>query len=115
MPKSKKASRNIVVGDVKYRWRAAGHDEQGISLTVWPEDLPGPILRCWMQYNQISVPNGKRTTLLTRQVLFTNRLVRQVIELAIRGFSYDPHTKGKPLDIGYIDKKIDLSTALRAD
>ena len=45
MAKSQKGARNIVVDDVRYRWRATGNDDW-ISLVVWPDDLPGPPIAC---------------------------------------------------------------------
>lgn len=113
MAKSKKNARNIVVADVKYRWRATGNDGW-ISLVVWPDDLPGPMIASSFDYDQTETPLGNGRTALSRQIVITNRLVRQVIEYALRKFHYDPHTKGKQLNLRRVDKAIDLSRALRS-
>lgn len=113
MAKSKKEARNIVVQDVKYRWRATGNDGW-ISLVVWPDDLPGPTIACSLDYHHTSTPMGNGVTALTQQIVVTNRIVRQVIEYAVREFDYDPHTKGKQVNHRHVDKAIDLSNAVRS-
>jgi hypothetical protein len=113
MAKSKKGARNIVVNDVKYRWRAIGNDGW-ISLVVWPDDLPGATISCSLGYHQTATPIGNGVTALTEQIVITNRIVRQVIEYAVREFDYDPHTKRKQINLRHVDKAIDLSGAVRS-
>lgn len=113
MARSKKAARNIVVNDVKYRWRATGNDGW-ISLTIWPDALPGPVISSGLGYHQIAVPRGDGAYSLTQQIIITNRIVRQVIELAIEEHRYDPRTAGQQLNLWGIDDAIDLSIAIRA-
>lgn len=113
MAKSKKDARNIVVHDVKYRWRATGNDGW-ISLVIWPDDLPGPPIACSLGYDQTSVPMANGAVALTRQIVITNRIVRRVIDHAIRDHEYDPRTKGKQLDLRHVDRAVDLSDAVRA-
>lgn len=113
MAKSKKNARNIVVDDVKYRWRATGNDG-GISLVVWPEDLPGAPIASSLGYHQTATPMGNGVTALTHQIVITNRIVRQVIEYAIREFHYDPHTKGKQVNLRHVDEAINLARAIRS-
>lgn len=57
---------------------------------------------------------GNGGTALTHQIVVTNRIVRQVIEYAVREFGYDPHTKGKQVNLRDVDKAIDLSNAVRS-
>jgi hypothetical protein len=113
MAKSKKAARNIVVHDVKYRWRATGNDGW-ISLVVWPDDLPGPPIACSLDYFQTRVPTGDGAFLLTQQIVVTNRIVRRVIDYALRELDYDPRVKGKQVTIRHVDNLIDLSGAIRS-
>ena len=51
---------------------------------------------------------------LTGQIVITNRIVRRVIELAVREHDYDPRTKGKQINLRHVDKAIDISGAVRA-
>jgi hypothetical protein len=111
--KSKKGARHIVVGDVKYRWRANGNDGY-IVLVIWPDDLPGPAIACSLDYPQIFVPLGEGRYAVTPPMVITNRIVRRVIEYAVRDRAYDPRNKGKQLDLGIADALIDLSDAIRA-
>jgi hypothetical protein len=111
--KARKDARNIVVDDVRYRWRATGNDGW-ISLTVWPRDLPGPPIACSFSYDQTSVLLGNGASALLHQIVITNRIVRRVIEHATRVFAYDAHTKGKQLTLRKVDKAIDMSDAPRS-
>lgn len=113
MAKTKKDARNIVVNDVKYRWRATGNDG-GIGLVVWPEDLPGPPIACSIDYDHTLVPISSTVTALTRQLVVTNRIVRRVIEYAVQVHAYDPRTKGKQLNLRDVDQVIDVSDAVRS-
>lgn len=113
MAKSKKGARNIVVGDVGYRWRASGNDGY-ISLVVWPADLPGPAILCMFDYDhRVRASVGPQTT-LGEQIVITARIVRRVIEHAVRAHGYDPRAKGPELDLLRVDTLIDVSDALRA-
>lgn len=113
MAKSKKGARNIVVHDVKYRWRATGNDGW-ISLVVWPVDLPGPTIACSLDYHQTLTSMGSGVTAVSQQIVVTNRIVRQVIEYAVREFGYDPHTKGKQVNLRDADQVNDLSDVVRS-
>ncbi len=113
MAKSTKGARNIVVGGVKYHWRATGNDG-GISVTVWPQVLPGPLITCGFGYDQTAVPTGGGCYSLTNQVVITNRIVQRVIEYAVAEQGYDPHTKAKQLNLGVMEGKIEMADAVRA-
>jgi hypothetical protein len=113
MAKAMKRARHIVVNDVTYHWRATGNDGW-ISLCVWPGDLPGPTIACKLDYHQTPIPMENGRTALTGQVVITNCIVRQVIEYAVRSFAYDPHTKGKQLNLWRVDNEIDFSGAVRS-
>lgn len=113
MAKSKKGSRNIVVGDVAYRWRAIGNDGW-ISLTIWPSDLPGPTIACTLGYHQTAVPIGNGAFALTEQIVITSGIVRRVIEHAVEERGYDPRSAGKQIDLRRVDEVIDLSGAVRS-
>ncbi len=114
MAKSKKGARNIVVGDVKYRWRATGNDGW-ISLTIWPAELPGPTIAGTLGYHQTAVPIGNGAFKLTEQIVITSRIVRRVIEYAVRDRGYDPRREGKQIDLRRVDEVIDRSGAVRSD
>jgi hypothetical protein len=111
--KSKKGARNIVVRDVRYRWRATGNDGY-ISLTIWPDARLGPAIVSSLGYHQKPIPLRNGAFALTQQVVITNRLVRQAIELALEEHAYDPSTPGTELNLRTIDQLIDLTIALRA-
>lgn len=113
MAKAKTGARNIVVNEVKYRWRATGNDNF-ISLVVWPEALPGPTIVCVFDYDQTLVPRTDGGSSLTRQVVLTNRIVRRVIEHALQRFAYDAQRKGEQLDLGHMSTVLDLSDARRS-
>ncbi len=99
MAKSSKGARNIVVGGVSYHWRATGNDGW-ISLVVWPTELPGATIACAFDYDHTLVPRGGGSYAATRQVVVTSRIVQRVIEYAVAGRGYDPHTKAKQLNLG---------------
>jgi hypothetical protein len=113
MAKAKTGARNIVVNDVKYRWRASGNDGF-IQLVVWPETLPGAAILSIFDYDQTLVPNGNGRFSSTRQVVITNRIVRRVVEYALQRFSYDPQLKAGELKLGPLSAVLDLSDALRS-
>jgi hypothetical protein len=113
MAKAHKAARNIVVKDVAYRWRATGNDGW-IALTVWPTALPGPAIHCTFDYDHTFVPKRAGVTSTTRQIVITARIVRRVIEYAIRTHRYDASAKGPELDLKKVDEVIDRSDALRS-
>ncbi|WP_394827986.1 hypothetical protein [Pendulispora albinea] len=113
MAKSTKGARNIVVHDVKYRWRATGNDGW-ISLVVWPDGPAGPTITCSLGYHHTKTPMGNGVTALTEQIVITNRIVRRVIEYAVRQFDYDPRREGEQLDLRHVDHAIDLSDAIRS-
>lgn len=114
MAKAAKTARNITVGAVRFRWRATGNDGW-ISLTIWPRELPGPVIACSLDYHHTPEPLANGVLALTRQVIVTNRLVRGVIELAISQFGYDAAKKGKQLNLPRVDELLDMSKALRAE
>jgi hypothetical protein len=111
---ARKGQRNIVVGDVAYRWSATGGDD-GISLVVWPRDHAGHRITATFDYDQrrrpvAGVPGAFS---LHEQIVITPRIVRRVIELAIaRG--YDPGAaEGGQLDLGPADALVDLTDVIR--
>lgn len=108
---SSKTARNIVVNGIHYRWRATGNDGW-ITLVIWPHDLAGRRIHCTFGYDQTETPLGGGVTSLTRQLVVTNRLVRRVLLHAI-GIGYDPQTKAPQLDLGRVDKPIDIADAER--
>ncbi len=113
MAKAKTGARNIVVNDVKYRWRASGNDGY-IQLVVWPEALLGGALLSTFDYDHTLVPDGTGRFAATRQLVITNRIVRRVVEYAIQQFAYDPRLKAGELDLGTLSVVLDLSDALRS-
>jgi hypothetical protein len=113
MAKSTKNARHIVVNDVAYLWRATGNDGW-IPLVVWPDSLPGPPIACTFGYDQTGVPMANGSTILTKQIVITNKIVLCVVEYAIREFGYDARTQGKQLALRGVDKAIDMSNVLRS-
>ena len=118
MAVSKKKSHRIEVDGVEYRWRATGNDGW-ISLTVWPDGRDGPPITGNFKYHETWVENGRTDhgpcySSLGDQIVITNRLVRRVIELATRDYSYDPDTNGKQLNLRNLDEKVRIDDAVRA-
>src|SRR4051794_24789872 len=95
---STKAARNIVVNGLRYRWRATGNDGW-ISLVISPQGLPGARIPCTFDYHQTGVPGGGGRITLTRQLVITNRIVRRVVEYALRA-GYDPREEATQLNLG---------------
>jgi hypothetical protein len=98
--RSNKGARRIVVDEVTFRWRAAEKDG-GISLTVWPADLPGPTIVCSWTADDLATPCGPVAAIIT------NRIVRRVIELAVAS-RYDAHHEGPTLTLDRVGEPIDL-------
>ena len=114
MAKSTKNSRNIVVNDVAYRWRATGNDG-GMSLTIWPADLPGATISCGFDYGQERVPVGPGHWRLENQIVVTARIVRRVIEYAIATHGYDAARPASQLNLWDLDGAIEMSDVLRSN
>lgn len=112
MAKATKGARHSVVGNVKYRWRATGNDGY-IVLTVWPAELEGPAIVGLFDYGHELVPMGDGRVHGKHQIVITARIVRRVLEYAVR-LGYDAAVRGKQLDLGRLDARIDLSDALRS-
>ena len=111
MAVSSRTARNIVVNGIHYRWRATGNDGW-ITLVIWPHELAGRRIHCTFGFDQTEVPMGGGVTSLTQQIVITNRLVRRVLLHAISE-GYDPQTNGPQLNLGRVDKLIDIADAER--
>jgi hypothetical protein len=112
MPKSTKAARHISVFGVKYMWRAKGGDGW-ISVTVWPDGLAGPTMACTFDYEQ-TVIDVRGCQTLRHQLVVTNRIVRRIIEYAVRERGYSPHTKSTQLNLGRLSGVVDTGDAVRS-
>jgi hypothetical protein len=112
MARARRGARNLVLHGTAYRWRATG-DDGFISLVVWPAEGPGATLACWFGYDQTLVPRGEGFS-ATRQLVITARIVRRVIEYALSHRLYDSTAAGKPVNLGDMSARVDLSDAHRS-
>lgn len=108
-----KGSRRIVVADVEYRWRARGEDG-GITIGIWPADEPGPYIHGGFGYHETWLPMKPGVWVSADdQIVITSRIVRRILEYAIREKGYDPHEEGKELMLGALDDVIRWDDAER--
>jgi hypothetical protein len=113
MARSKKGSRKIAVGDVEYRWRAAGNDGF-ISVGIWPTNNTGPYIQGNLRYHETLIDNGDGSwSSAGNQIVITNRIIRRIIEHAIAACSYDPQVPGKELNLRVLDDVIEWDDAVR--
>ncbi len=112
MARSTKGARNITVGNVRFRWRATGNDGW-ISISIWPSELPHPGIYGTLSYHETMTPAGEGRYHLENQIVVTNKIIRRAIDYAIGEHAFEASKKAKPLDLGRLDDKIDLSDAER--
>ena len=101
---SSKGSHRIRVGDCEYRWSATGNDGW-INVVIWPVNNIGALMGASLNYH---------STGNLDQIVITNRIVKRVIEYAIREHLYDPNVVGKQLHMGSLDSVIQWNDAIRA-
>jgi hypothetical protein len=111
--RSQKGSRRIVIGDVSYRWRAAGNDGY-ISIGIWPVELDGSYIHGSFCYHETWIDNGDGSSSSAGdQIVITNRIIRRIIEHAILVHGYNPHVQGKELNLPHLDHVIKWDDAVR--
>src|SRR5580704_14631960 len=112
--RSQKKSHLIVVGTVEYRWRVTGNDGY-ISIGIWPTNNIGPFIKGNFRYHEtwIDLGNGSRSS-EGDQIVITNRIIKRIIEHAIRVHQYDPQVRGKELNLKVLDGIIKWDDAVRA-
>ncbi|MCC9603761.1 hypothetical protein LOC67_24690 [Stieleria sp. JC731] len=102
MARTTKGTHRIVVGDVEHRWIVRGSYGR-LNTLVWPANNIGPSIGCEFGFHE------KDATPL----IVTNRLVRRVIDYAVRCHDYDPTERGKDLSIRDIEDYIEWQDAIR--
>lgn len=100
----KKGSRIISVGGFNYRWMASGNDGW-IDLYIEAEGLKGQSLKVKFDYHHNEIKKSDGVS-LKQQFVITPDIVRQTIELGIKE-GWKPQEIGKPLNLHYIDTKVD--------
>ncbi len=112
--RSVKGSRRIVVEGVSYRWRATGNDGH-IVVSIWPTNNTGPSIHGHFAYHEtmIDKKDGGFSS-AGDQIVVTSRLIRRVIDHAIRAHRFNPLMPGKPLEFQYLENRIEWSDAVRA-
>lgn len=115
MARNIKNSNKIVVHEIEYRWRATGNDGW-ITVTVWPKNNVGPLIRCNFGYHETMEPNGPSVlSSMGDQLIITNRIVRRIILHAISKENYNPNENGPQLNLRHIEDKIVWEDAVRAN
>lgn len=110
MAVSKKGSRNITVEGHKFRWRAIGNDDL-ITVLIWPESNERSLLIGSFAYHQKITKKEEGGYALSEQLIVTNRLIREII------LHYGTDVliaNNKRMDVGALEKIVDISQALRA-
>ena len=110
MAVSKKNSRRIVVNDVEFRWRASGNDGW-ISVVVWPTCNDQSRLVSTVGYHHEGKLVSTDITTHHRQIVVTNRLVRQLI--LHFGIDFLVESCGQ-IDAGALETIVDIGDAIRA-
>lgn len=111
--RSQKNSRKIGVEGIEYRWRATGNDGY-ISIGVWPTNNIGPFIKGIFGYHETWIyKGGGAWKSAGNQVVITNRIIRRIIEHAIKAHGYDPQVQGKELNLKVLDEVIKWDDAVR--
>ncbi len=110
--RSHKGSRWIVVRAAEYRWRATG-DDGYISIGIWPANDSGSYIHGNFRYHESWLDNGDGSRSSPgSQIVITNRIIRRIIEYAIRAHDYDPNLLGKGLNLRILDDVIRWDDAI---
>lgn len=93
--RSTKNSRRLVVNDTVYRWKVdAGYYNDGVKFTIFPFEKRGAIIQAkvsWQRRYSIDI---------------SPRLMRHAVEYAIQQRGYDAERSRQPLDLGFLDDKL---------
>ena len=93
--RSTKNSRRLVVNDTVYRWKVdAGYDNDGVKFTIFPFEKRGSIIQAKVSWQRM------------HSVEISPRLMRHAVEYAIQQRGYDAEQSRKPLDLGFLDDKL---------
>jgi hypothetical protein len=111
--RSHKGSRRIVVRGVDFRWRATGNDGY-ISIGIWPTNNIGPFIQGNLRYHETWIDKGDGCwSSAGNQIVITNRIIRRIIEHALAAYGYDPHVRGKELNLRALDDVVQWDDAVR--
>ena len=109
-----KGGRRIRVNSVDYRWRATG-DDGYISISIWPLNNVGAFICGNFGYHETFLDSGDGSrSAIKDQIVITNRIIRRVIEHAIKEHRYDPNTAAAQVDLKVLDHVIKWDDAVRA-
>jgi hypothetical protein len=112
--RSNKGSHRIVVRDVEYRWWAKG-DDGYISIGIWPTNNIGPYVQGNFRYHETRIDNHDGSwSSAANQIVITNRIIERIIEHAIVACDYDPHVRGKELNLRALDDVVEWGDAVRS-
>ena len=93
--RSTKNSRRLVVNDTVYRWKVdAGYDNDGVKFTIFPFEKRGAIIQAKVSWQRM------------HSVEISPRLMRHAVEYAIQQRGYDAERSRQPLDLGFLDDKL---------
>ena len=93
--RSTKNSRRLVVNDMVYRWKVdAGYHTDGVKFTIFPFEKRGAIIQAKVSWQRM------------HSVEISPRLMRHALEYAIQQRGYDAEQSRKPLDLGFLDDKL---------
>ena len=93
--RSTKNSRRLVVNDTVYCWKVnAGYYNEGVKFTIFPFEKRGAIIQAKVSWQRM------------HSVEISPRLMRHALEYAIQQRGYDAEQSRKPLDLGFLDDKL---------
>lgn len=113
--RSEKGSRRIVVRDVEYRWRAKGNDGY-ISISIWPTNHTGPFIQGNLRYHETLIENGEGNWYSAgNQIIIMNRIIRRIIDHAIKNYGYNPRERGHEVNLKVLDSVVKWDDAERRE
>lgn len=99
MALAKKGSRNILVDEVQYRWKARSEPDNTTHVVVELYDNPQQSVVAFFQSSLPATPDERRAV--------TPATVTAVIAYALDN-GWSPEKKAKQLNLGFLDDKIAL-------
>jgi hypothetical protein len=110
MAVSNKGSRKTVVHGAEFRWRSTGSD-YGIFVAIWSKQNNASIILGRIGYHTASLPNALGGHSLGKQLVVTNRLIRQIILHYGVDFML---SNTKQIDAGWLEAIVDIVGAVHA-
>ena len=93
--RSTKNSRRLVVNDTVYRWKVnAGYCNDAVKFTIFPFEKRGALIKAKVSWQRM------------HSVEISPRLMRHALEYAIKHLGYNADNSRKPLDLGWLDDKL---------